>query len=119
MQQRKSSPKILIAIALGPICAVAADLPAQDLIWQPANAPVPVVQKGAPRELETRYSAEAMALAARPEKTVRRTSATPLHAVPAPGTISAGFDGDPQLLSQARPHGTRLQFSAEPTSQGP
>lgn len=119
MHQRKPSPKILIAIALGPICAVAADLPAQDLIWQPANAPVPVVQKGAPRELETRYSAEAMALAARPEKTVRRTSATPLHAIQAPGTMPLGLGGDPQLLHQARPYGRRLQFSAEPTSQGP
>jgi hypothetical protein len=118
MKHRKPAPQILIAIALGPICAAAADLPARDVIsQQPVRAPVPLVHKGAPRELDTRYSAEILVLKARPEKTSRKTSTASAPAALEPAR--AGIDSSLQMLSLAGLGQSRLRFSAPPTSQGP
>ena len=118
MKHRTPAPQILIAIALGPICAAAADLPARDVIsQQPVSAPVPLVHKGAPREIETRYSAEILVLTARPEKTSRKGSSAPAPAALKP--TSHSIDGNSQALSLAGLSQAKLQFSAPPTSQGP
>jgi hypothetical protein len=116
MKHRTPAPQILIAIALGPICAAAADLPARDVISQPVSAPVPLVHKGAPREIDTRCSAEILVLKARPEKTSRTSTGS------APAALNptrAGIDGSSRVISPAGLSRSRLRFSALPTSQGP